>query len=230
MALEHFRKAVSLEPTDATSHAQIGAILEAQGDIAGAIAAYEKARAIDPGEVPADRIAGLREAEKLAGMPPEYRAIPSSEVATRGEVAALVGTRLEGLISTVRPRQVVVTDVRSHWAQQWITGVVRAGVMDTQPNYTFQPNQRVRRGELAQTVARVLNLIAAAKPAVAKAWQGVKQKIGDVPPGHLSYPAVSIAVASGVMPLAENGTFQLLRPVTGAEVVEVVRRLEALAK
>ena len=55
-----------------------------------------------------------------------------------------------------RRRPWVVTDVRGHWAQQWITNVVRAGVMDTQPNYTFQPNARVRRGDLAQTVSRVL--------------------------------------------------------------------------
>ena len=49
-------------------------------------------------------------------------------------------------------------------------------------------------------------------------------------PTHLSYPAVSQAVAAGVMSLDEKGAFQLLRPVTGAEVVEVVTRLEALAK
>jgi tetratricopeptide (TPR) repeat protein len=230
VALEQFRKAVALDPQDAVSYAQIAGILEEQGDISGAIAAYEKARSIDPGEVSSTHIAKLREAEALSKMPAEYRAIPSSTAATRADMAALIGVRLSDLVGRTRPRQVVVTDVRTHWARDWITDVVRAGIMDTQPNYTFQPNARVRRGDLAQTVARVLSLIAATKPAAAKAWQGTKQKIADVPPGHLSYPSVSAAVASGVMPLTDNGTFQLLRPVTGAEVVEVVTRLEALAK
>lgn len=230
VALEQFRKAVALEPQDAVSHAQIGAILEEQGDTAGALAAYEKARSIDPDEVPLERLVKLREAEALSKMPAEYRAIPSSETATRGELAALIGVRLASLVERTQPRQIVVTDIRTHWAQQWITDVVRAGLMDTQPNYTFEPNARVRRGDLAQTVARVLTLIAATRPAAAKAWQGAKLKIPDVPFSHLSYPFVSAAVASGVMPLTENGTFQLLRPVTGAEVVEVVTRLEALAK
>ena len=229
-ALEHFRQAVLLEPADAQSQAQIGAILEEQGDMSGAIAAYEKARALDPEVVSAEHIAKLKADEALAKMPAAYRAIPSSPVATRGEVAALIGVRLETLIANARPRQSVVTDVRTHWAEQWITAVVRAGVMDTQPNYTFQPDARVRRGDLAQTVARVLNLIAATRPSAAEAWQGAKQKIADVPAGHLSYPSVSVAVASGVMPLTENGTFQLLRAVTGAEVFEVVSRLEALAQ
>ena len=230
IALEQFRRAVSLDPQDAVSYAQIGGILEEQGDIAAALTAYEKARSIDPDAVAAERIARLREAEALSKMPVEYRSIPSSTTATRGEVAALIGVRLAGLVERTRPRQVVVTDVRNHWAQDWITNVVRAGIMDTQPNYTFQPNARVRRGDLAQTVARVLSLVAVTNPAAARAWQGANQTIADVPPGHLSYPAVSVAVASGVMPLTENGTFQLLRPVTGAEVVEVVTRLEALAQ
>lgn len=229
-ALENFRKAVSLDPSDARSHAQIGEILEEQGDVVGALTAYEKARSIEPGEVPAERLSALREAAALAKLPAEYRAIPSSTNATRSEVAALIAIRLEALVAKARPRQAVITDIRNHWAQQWITAVVRAGVMDTQPNYTFQPNGRIRRGDLAQTVSRILNLIAAAKPTVAKTWQTPKQTIVDVPPGHLSYTAVFQSVASGVMSLAENGTFQLLRPVTGAELVEIISRLEAIAR
>jgi hypothetical protein len=45
----------------------------------------------------------------------------------------------------------------------------------------------------------------------------------------LNYGAVAQAVASGVMPL-QNGGFELLRPVTGPEALEIVSRLEALAK
>jgi tetratricopeptide (TPR) repeat protein len=228
-ALEHFRRAVALDPADARSHVQIGAILEEQGDAAGALDAYEKAGAIDPAEMPTERIRRLRENAALARLPAEYRAIAAAETATRGDVAALIGVRLEGLLAATRPRQAVVTDIRDHWAQPWILAAVRAGVMDPQPNYTFQPSARVRRGDLAQVVARVLALIAARDPARAK-WQTARVTVADVPPGHLSYPAVSQAVASGVMSLDAAGAFQLLRPVTGPEVVEVMARLETLAR
>jgi tetratricopeptide (TPR) repeat protein len=229
-ALEHFQKALSLDPLDARSQAQIGEILEEQGDAAGALEAYTKARAIDPAEVATARLDRLKEGLALERLPAEYRAISSSPDATRADVAAVLGVRLEALLARTPARQAVVTDLRGHWAEKWIVAAVRAGVMDTQPNYTFQPGARVRRGDLAQTVSRLLTLIAAGKPEAAKGWLSARAKIADMAPTHLSYPAVSQAVAAGVMSLDEKGAFQLLRPVTGAEVVEVVARLEALAR
>jgi hypothetical protein len=101
--------------------------------------------------------------------------------------------------------------------------------MQTLPNYEFEPSRLVRRGELANTVSRLLSLIAVVKPELAKKWAGARQTINDVPSTHLSYPAVSMAVASGVMPLT-SGNFDLLRPVTGVEAMEIIGRLEALAR
>lgn len=228
LALENLSKAVALDPGDARSWGQIGAIRDEQGDVAGALEAYETAVAIDPSEVLTERLERVREAVALAKLPEEYRAIPASPAATRGDVAAMLAVRLAPLFARAPQRQAVVTDARGHWAQSWILAAVRSGVMDTQPNYTFQPGGRVRRGDLAQTVARVLTLIARDRPGAA-AWENAQLKIPDVSPAHLSYPAVAQAVAAGVMRLADDGSFQLLRPVTGAEVAEVVARLEALA-
>ena len=229
VALDQFRTAVAIDPADARSWAAIGAALETQGDPDGALAAYERAASVEPSETLTATITRLRDAAALAKLPPEYRAIPESTAVTRGDVAAMIGVRLANLVARSPQRQAVVTDTRGHWAQQWIVPVVRGGVMDTEPNYTFQPDSGVRRGDLAQTVSRLLDLIAATQPQRAKEWQGVNVTIADVSPAHLSYPAVSQAVASGVMPLAQDGTFQLLRSVTGAEIGEVVARLEALA-
>jgi hypothetical protein len=53
-------------------------------------------------------------------------------------------------------------------------------------------------------------------------------KIADMNTGHLSYPAVAVAVASGAMPLLEGDRFQVSRVVSGAEAVEVIERLRML--
>lgn len=228
-ALEHYRRAVQLDAADARSLAGIGSILAADGDDLGALSAYERAAAIEPSEVPEGAIAKLRARVALSKLPVEYREIPGRPAVTRADIASLIGIRLEPLVERMQPRQVIITDVRGHWAQPWITPVVRAGIMDTLPNYEFEPTREVRRGDLAATVSRVLTLIAALKPEQAKKWQGVRLTVNDVAPTHLSYPAVSMAAASGVMPLS-GGNFDLLRPVSGAEAIEVVGRLEALAR
>jgi tetratricopeptide (TPR) repeat protein len=228
-ALAHYRRAVELDASDARSLAAIGTILEGQGDVVGSLGYYERARAIDPNEVPEGVVARVRARAALARLPAEYQAIPSRPTVTRAELAAVIGNRLESLIARARPRQVIITDIRGHWAQQWIAGVVRAGVMDTLPNYEFEPGQPVRRGDAALIVSRLLTLIADAKPEAAKRWQEARLAVTDVPAGHLSYPAVSMAAAAGVMPLV-NGSFDLLRSVSGAEAFDIAGRLEMLAR
>jgi tetratricopeptide (TPR) repeat protein len=228
-AMSHYRKALELDPSDARSHAGIGAILESQGDVTGALAEYERAREADPNEVPESAVTRMRARAELARLPAQYAAIGNSTAVTRGEIAALIGYRLSGLIGRANQRQQIITDVGGHWAERWITPVVRAGVMDTLPSYQFEPSTRARRGEFALTVTRVLQLIAIEKPSLGQKWQGARVQINDVGPQHLSYPAVSVAVASGVMPLS-SGNFDLLRPVSGAEAIEIVNRLENLAR
>jgi tetratricopeptide (TPR) repeat protein len=228
-ALVQVRQALTLDPNDARAHATLAALLDEQGDAAGALVEYERARTLDASEVSAADLARARENATAATLPAEYRAIATADTITRGQLAALVGVHLDRLIATVKPRQVVITDIRGNWAQDWITTVVRAGVMDTLPNYTFEPETIVRRAELAQTVSRALTLVAAQQPARAQTWQAAQLSIADLPPEHLAYPAVSAAVAAGVMQLQPDGTFQLLGPVTGANALSVIERLEALA-
>lgn len=228
-ALAHAKQAIALDPNDAASHLLLGELLTARDDFDGALAAYARAREVDPSPANERAWAEARERAEFARMPAAYRDIPDAPSVTRGELAAIVGVRLAGLLASAPARQVVVTDVRDHWAQQWIMTAARTGVVEAFPNYTFQPSAPVRRGDLAAVVARVLGLIASARPEAAVAWQSARPAVADVPPGHLSYPSVALAVGAGVMPLDADGRFQLLQPVSGALAFEVVERLEALA-
>jgi tetratricopeptide (TPR) repeat protein len=228
-AVEHLRRAVELDAGDARALVALGELLEERGDLVAALSALEAARALDPSSTPAATLARIRDRVAALKLPEPYRAIPAAPQVTRADLAALVGIRLEALVARAAPRQVVITDIRNSWAQQWISTVVRAGIMDTLPNYEFSPQAAVRRGDLARTVSRLLTLISGVKPGVSKKWDNAKVTVSDVPPGHLSYPAVAVAVASGVMPL-DNGAFRLLDPVTGSEAVDVIGRVEALAR
>ncbi|HEX7486936.1 MAG TPA: tetratricopeptide repeat protein [Vicinamibacterales bacterium] len=230
-ALAHLRKAIALDPGDARALVQLGDLLEERGDFAGAADAYGKADGLDPGEATRARLAGVRARADLARLPEEYKLIANAPQVTRGELAALVGVRLGPLLkSGARQEGVVVTDARNHWAAPWIMAVVRAGVMEPYPNHSFAPRGVVRRLDLARVASRVLSLIAVRRPTLARQWKSARPRIADLPPGHLGYPAAAMVVGADVMSLLDGATFGPTRPVTGSEAVDVVTRLEVLAR
>ena len=229
-AIEQYRKAVELDPNDGAAWRELGEVLEERDEHAAAIDAYVRAMAIEPSAAVQGRIDRLKGILALALLPAEYRRIPESERLTRGDLSALLGVRFGPLLDSVGTRSaVVVTDTRDHWAAPWIFAVTRAGVMEVYPNHTFQPEETVRRSDLARVVGQLLELIAQRQPAAAQRWQD-RREIPDVSATHLSYEAVSASVSSGVLPLFNDGTFQLSRSVTGGEAVAALDRLEKLVQ
>src|SRR4051812_11634515 len=230
-ALEHLRRSVALDPSDARSLAQIGDILEGRGDQAGAAKAYADSRAIGPTAAVEKKLEALRASDALARLPAEYRAIEQAPQITRADLAALIGIRLGALLQSGRRANeaALITDVRNSWAATWIMQVTRAGIMDPFANHAFQPRSVVRRADLAQAAARLLARVASQNPAAARAWETARLKFSDLLPSHLAYPAASVAVASGVMTTGDNSSFQPSRPVTGADVTAAVAKIEALA-
>lgn len=225
-ALAHAVRASELDQNDPRALILVGEIYEALGEFAKAAESYTSAAALEPSEALESRIEALRERAALAAMPPEYQAIETSPTVTRAQLAALLGVQLEPLLKRARGRPVVVmTDTRGNWAAPWIMSVTRAGVMEPYVTHAFQPNTLVRRADLADAASRVLALIAVEKPKLAASWRNARRRFPDLPPGHLSHPAASVAVEAGVMATMEDGSFQLSKLIAGAEAVKAVRKL-----
>jgi tetratricopeptide (TPR) repeat protein len=226
-ALEHLAKAIDLDPADAAALIEAGGILEERQDFAAALANYRKASDLEPGAELSARIAAVAAKAREATLPAEFKAIPQSAAITRGELAALLGIRLEPLLRAGATRQEVVTDARNHWAAPWISLVLNAAVMDAFENHTFQPQTRIRRADLARAVSHALTLIARSRPDLQQKMNE-RPRVADMSTTHLDYPAVAVAVSTGVLSLTD-GRFQVSRQVSGAEAIEAVSRLQMLA-
>jgi tetratricopeptide (TPR) repeat protein len=229
-ALQQASIAAELEPDEPRTHVILGDIYEAQGDLAKAAEEFSLALAVQPDEALKARLDSLRERAAFDAMPPEYRTIEASPAVTRGQLAALLAVQLEKLLSPARSvNAVVITDARGHWASPYILTTARAGVMEVYPNHTFLPEAVVRRVDLARAAGVVLELIAQRNPQLAASWRASRRKFPDVAAGHPNYPAAALAVDAGVMATTDDGSFQLTRPVAGAEAVSAVARLAQLA-
>lgn len=230
-ALGHARDAVRLDPNDGAATLLEAEILEARGEVREAVEAYRRAQALEAAPGIAVRIEALEQRLAFGQLPQQYRDLPAAARVTRGDLAALLGIRLQPVVGATPPRQAgLVTDARGHWAASWIAAVARAGLMEPLPNHTFQPGAAVRRGELAQVAARVLAVIAKKDPGLAAAWTGKRLAFTDLGAGHVMHGPASMAVAAGVLGRVEGDRFGAARPVTGAEAMAAVERLERLAE
>jgi tetratricopeptide (TPR) repeat protein len=227
-ALARFRRVIEMDPTDAASRIRIGELLDAGGDLAGAQQMYNEANALEPSAELRRRLAAIDARLAYLKLPAEYRAIPESASISRGDLASLIGLRLQSILERAPAQAVVITDARNHWASEWIMATAGAGVMEPYENHTFQPSNVVRRSDLAQAVARILKVIAAGRPQLLKDWQSRMQKMGDVGVSNLHYADASLSVAAGIIPLVDGNSFQLSRPVSGAEAIEAITRIEQL--
>ncbi len=225
-ALTLARAALMHDADDVRAHVIIGDVLADRGEFDEALAAYRAAAALEPSAALDSAMARVRDRAREAALPEEYRAISERPDVTRADLAALIGVRLSAALARVPQRQVVITDLRGHWAQTWMQAVARAGAMEVFSNYTFQPGAPLRRSDLADAVSRTLSVVAPAD--IVARWDAAPLVIADVPPAHLAFPAVRRAVASGVLRL-DGDTFGLLAPVAGADAIAAVDRLLGLA-
>jgi tetratricopeptide (TPR) repeat protein len=227
-ALARYRRVVDMDPTDATSRIRIGEMLDARGDLQGARDMYADANSLEPSAELRRRLAAIDARLAYLKLPGEYRAIPDYSSITRGDLASLIGIRLDAVLAHAPDQAVVITDARNHWASEWIMATARAGVMEPYENHTFQPRNIVTRSDLAHAVARILKIIAAGRPQLLKEWQSRVQKMGDVGVSNLHYADASLSVAAGIIPLVDGGSFQLSRSVSGAEAIDAISRIERL--
>ena len=231
LALGHARRAVELDPVDPAALLLEGELHEASGDVQAAILAVERLDRLDPTEETARWLERLNERVRLAELPPEVLAISSKTAVTRGELAALIGTRFPSLLRDAAGwRTVIITDTRDYWGHLWILDVTQAGVMGVDAGYRFEPAQTVRRGELAGVIDAMLDLFAEIDPAASARWAGETPDFSDMRRSHLSYMSAARAVAAGVLDVLEEQTFQPTRAADGREVVEAIDRLAELAR
>lgn len=230
VAIEHYRRAASLDGADSDALTALAEMLDARNDFDAAVRAYDEALAAGGAPELAAKRDAVRLRAEIAGLPVEYRNIESAAQLTRGDLAGLIGLRLPVLLNEARPRDVgVITDLRGHWAERWMLAVATAGFMDVYDNHTFQPRTAVRRIDFAQVVARLLSALATLAPAEASRWQNSRGSFSDLAATHVAHPAASAAVAAGIMTASETREFQPNRVVSGAEAVEAIRRLRLLA-
>jgi hypothetical protein len=188
----------------------------------------------------------------VAGQSPELRKIAAQKEITRADVAVMFVTELpiekifrkspsQQKINFAAPGQSIMgqrktdtgqpawaaTDVSDDfWAKSFVDKALQLGVIEKYPDDTFKPNEKVNRAEFARLIEHFL----------VKAWDDDKmetQYFGSVSPfadvlnTSPIFNSIMTVSTRGIMPGFEDGTFQPLKVVSGAEALNIIRNLKA---
>jgi hypothetical protein len=113
-------------------------------------------------------------------------------------------------------------DMGDHWAKHWIRDILDLGAMESYPDSTFRPEEKITRGEFAMVVQRVLVQTTHDKSLETK-YFGETSHFSDVSSGHPAYNAIVLAVNRGIMRPNLDGSFGLMSSVSGADALLMIR-------
>jgi tetratricopeptide (TPR) repeat protein len=194
-----------------------------------ALETYEKVNLIAPTPETQQHIAELKEILAFRAMPEDFQNIAHTSEITRAQLAALIFTNLKFLEKYASSESVIVVDAFDHWATNYIRKAVNMGMMEVFPNRTFQPSRWITKLEMTRAAARILQILENNEE---KKVERVEENalIPDVSPGNIYYSMIMNTIAAGVVSLDVDGKFHMNRPVSGAEALSVINRLQVLSE
>lgn len=211
-----------------------GSAVEAQRGMAEALTGIgrpDEANAIlksldDSGQLsrqPEGNVADLENLGRWGNQIGRYREIAAAATITREQLAGLLVRFFPQLVEFKQKPQIVI-DVPDSWAASEIQVVVALGLLDPMPNHTFQPGSTVSRGEFAQALARLANLLGMT------AKDGAAAAASDMPQGAPLQQEVQMVLAHGLMALDDSGRFVPAASIRGQEAVDAVEKLLRLIR
>jgi tetratricopeptide (TPR) repeat protein len=226
-AVDELEKALAIMPEVAAVWHSLGQAYLGLYEYDRARKALQRSLILDPRDQEGERLLRVVQQELYRDrpVPAEFLKISSTPAITRGQLAALLALNVrlprgEGLTNLDTP--VIIPDISSHWAQEYIIYVVRNQLMMSYPNHYFLPDVTISRGELADIIDNVLQRLTGLE-AVTSEFEDWGYE--DVSPENQYYGAVTRMAALGIIPPEEEGVFGLTHKVSGLEALEIVDRL-----
>ncbi|MFD0715768.1 S-layer homology domain-containing protein [Paenibacillus sp. GCM10027626] len=117
-------------------------------------------------------------------------------------------------------KEVSLSDIKGHWAQQEIEQAVRLGIVQGYADQSFRPNQSISRQELVAMLARALKPASSNEAAPAFTDQG---RIGS-----WALKDVAAAVQAGWITGYADGSFRPQEGITRTEMAAIIARAAKL--
>jgi tetratricopeptide (TPR) repeat protein len=230
-ALVHLKTAAEKEPDNLDIVRVYADTLFKAENYSASMEAYENIAEVEPDNRNVqERLQTIKNRLGIYELPSQFDAIPLSEAVSKEEVAALLSIKFKNVIDDPPPSPPIIIDISTSWAAKYIIQTTSLGLLDVNPNHTFQPKRAVTRAEMAEILYRLT--------------EGMKEKgitfIQQIPPSQIQitdvsrdnfyYQPIIAMISYDIMALASDKTFNPDVPVSGQEAIKYLDIMLALIK
>ncbi|HPW18339.1 MAG TPA: S-layer homology domain-containing protein [Candidatus Aminicenantes bacterium] len=229
-ALLHFRTAVESGTADKALLREYAEFLADAGELGQSLEVLEKLAEAEPRDTAASkRVEELRAKLGVYEIPSQYDAIPSLDIVTREDLAALIGVKFEAYLDVPARRTEILVDISVSWAQRYIVKVASLEIMTSYDNHTFQPRRVINRADLADAAVRLIGVLQGRGARFVPLVDTRRIQIADVSPDNLYFRAITSALGYQIMALTPERLFEPERAVSGEEAIRTMDLILRLA-
>lgn len=193
--------------------------------------AYENIKEVEPENKDAqERLQTIKNRLGIYELPRQYEAINQSEAVSKEEMASLLSVKFKGLIDETATTPPIIIDISTSWASEYILQVTSLGLMDVNPNHTFQPKRAVTRAEMAEILFRLTEGLKEKGITFIQQIPKSQIEITDVSPDNFFYQPILTMVSYDIIPLASDKTFNPDMSISGSEAIKYLEIILALIR
>jgi tetratricopeptide (TPR) repeat protein len=225
-AVPYLEEAMKQAPDNLEIQKQLAACMESLKNYERAISLYQAIYAEQPpGPEGPKKIEMLQKKLAIQRLPEEFHTISTTDQISRSQLAALIIVNLEFLSKYKSLNSSIIVDTFDNWAKNFIQRCVDLGIMDIYPNRTFQPELPITKLELAKAASRLMEILETNKGVQVKKSEIT---VPDVSTRNIYGPMIAQTVSAGLLSLDADGNFHPARPVSGAEAISMVNRVQSI--
>jgi len=230
-AIVHLKTAAEQEPDNLDIQKLYADTLFRAENYKESLEAYEAIQEEEPeNTVVQERLQTLKNRLGIYELPSQYESISQSEAVSKEEMASLLAVKFKDVIDGAGDSPPIIIDISTSWATKYIIQVTSLGLMDVNPNHTFQPKRAVTRAEMAEILFRLTEGLKSRGINFIQQIPVSQIEITDVSPDNFYYQPILTMISYDIMTLASDKTFKPDLPVPGTEAIKHLNIILALIR
>jgi len=228
-ALTHLEVASDLEPRNSDIQKKYAETLFLAGENKKSFEIYKALEEQYPKDTEIkSRLETLKNRLGIFELPSQYDAIQASEAVTREDMAALLGIKFKDILNEPARKPLIIIDIATSWASEYILRMTSMGILDVYPNHTFHPKKIVTRAEMAEILVRLTDSLKYKGHRFVQHIPPEKIRISDISPDNYYYRPIIRILSYDIMTLSTDKSFKPDLPVSGQEAMNFLDLILAL--